>query len=171
MPISHPYYPFLVHQPDSKASLTLNIPADVKAEKIAKGLCYYCDQKYDRDHKCNFRGTQIFTVEVNGSVQEDGTSNEGVDLETSEEMEPFIVEPKISMNALTGDQDFQTMRVLGMINNTRIHILIDSSSTHNFLVYSFAKRLGCKLEKINPQAITVADGNCITCDFKCSKVE
>lgn len=115
-----------------------HVPADVKAENIAKGLCYYFDQKYDRDHKCNFRGTQIFTVEVSSIVQKDGTSNEEVDLETSEEMEPFIVEPKILVNALTGNQDIQTMRVVGRINNTRIHILIDSGSTHNFLDYSFA---------------------------------
>lgn len=24
------------------------IPADVRAQKIAQGLCYYCDQKYDK---------------------------------------------------------------------------------------------------------------------------
>lgn len=28
------------------------IPADVRQEKIAKGLCYYCDQPYSREHKC-----------------------------------------------------------------------------------------------------------------------
>ena len=26
------------------------IPANVKAEKIVKGLCYFCDQKYDKNH-------------------------------------------------------------------------------------------------------------------------
>lgn len=29
-----------------------HIPTDVRAEKITKGLCYYCDQPYDRIHKC-----------------------------------------------------------------------------------------------------------------------
>lgn len=40
------------------------IPADVRAEKIAKGLCYYCDQPYDRNHKCQFKEPQLFTVEI-----------------------------------------------------------------------------------------------------------
>ena len=31
------------------------VPSDVKAEKIAKGLCYFCDQAYERGHKCKFR--------------------------------------------------------------------------------------------------------------------
>lgn len=44
-----------------------HILADVRAEKIAKGLFYYCDKKYDKNHKCNFKQTQIFTVEVKGS--------------------------------------------------------------------------------------------------------
>lgn len=40
------------------------IPVDFRQEKIAKGLCYYCDQPYDRQHKCKFREPQLFTVEV-----------------------------------------------------------------------------------------------------------
>lgn len=72
-----------------------HVPADVKAEKIAKGLCYFCDQKYDKNHKCSFRGTQIFTVEVVGSLQDDGSINEGIDSDTNEEVEPLDVAPQI----------------------------------------------------------------------------
>ncbi|KAL8096191.1 hypothetical protein AgCh_037225 [Apium graveolens] len=41
-----------------------HIPADVRAEKIAKGLCYFCDQAYTRGHKYQFRENQLFTVEI-----------------------------------------------------------------------------------------------------------
>ncbi|VFQ70632.1 unnamed protein product [Cuscuta campestris] len=40
------------------------IPADVRAEKIAKGLCYYCDQPFHKGHKCSFKEQQLFTVEI-----------------------------------------------------------------------------------------------------------
>lgn len=43
------------------------IPTDVRQEKIVKGLCYYCDKPYDRNHKCNFRESQLFTVEIAGT--------------------------------------------------------------------------------------------------------
>lgn len=43
-----------------------HIPTDVRAEKIAKGLCYFCDQPYDRQHKCQFKESQLFTVEIQG---------------------------------------------------------------------------------------------------------
>ncbi|VFQ76049.1 unnamed protein product [Cuscuta campestris] len=33
------------------------IPATVRAEKIAKGLCYYCDKPYERGHKCESKET------------------------------------------------------------------------------------------------------------------
>ena len=35
------------------------VPADVRAEKIAKVLCYYCDASYDRNHKCPFKESQL----------------------------------------------------------------------------------------------------------------
>lgn len=48
-----------------------HIPADVRAQKIAKGLCYYCDQKYEKGHKCQFREPQLFTVEIQPEYVED----------------------------------------------------------------------------------------------------
>ncbi|KAJ8425815.1 hypothetical protein Cgig2_028176 [Carnegiea gigantea] len=39
------------------------IPASERAEKIAKGLCYYCDKPFERGHKCANRTTQLFLVE------------------------------------------------------------------------------------------------------------
>ncbi|CAH9082507.1 unnamed protein product [Cuscuta epithymum] len=73
------------HKPfPSKAALTNDqnsiegssrtyIPASLRAEKLAKGLRYYCDQPYDRNHKCQFKKTQLFTVEVQGWEDEEKT--------------------------------------------------------------------------------------------------
>lgn len=77
----------------------------MKAEKIAKGLCYFCDQKYDKNHKCNFRGSQIFTVEVEG-YDEDESENEVSELEDGADVALVSTEPCISVNALTGKQNF-----------------------------------------------------------------
>ena len=43
------------------------------------------------------------------------------------------IEPCISLNALSGNRGYRTMRVAGYYKDKPIHILIDSGSTHNFL--------------------------------------
>lgn len=101
------------------------IPVDVRAEKIAKGLCYYCDKQYEKGHKCQFKEPQLFTVEIPcWDVDTSDSDTESVDVDKGE--------PCISVNALSSSQSFSTMRVKGMVSDKFLHILIDSGSTHNF---------------------------------------
>lgn len=102
----------------------------------------------------------MFTVAVPGEEIEEGDVEE---LDATSVCE----DPCISVNALAGNHTFQTRRVRGLTQGKPIHILIDSGSTHNFLDQNFAKKLGCPLEKISSQAITVADGNHIVCNSVC----
>lgn len=39
----------------SKAKPFKFIPTDIRAEQMAKDLWYYCDKKYERGHKCQFK--------------------------------------------------------------------------------------------------------------------
>jgi len=138
------------------------IPAAERAEKIAKGLCYFCDQPFERGHKCATKGKQLFLVEVSDEVGE-------VMEEVGDEQEPFMeeMEPQISMNAMCGNTGFQTMRINGHVGKKTIHILIDSGSTHNFLDVNSAKKLGCKLEPLAEQPVTIAGGNKLPCHYVC----
>ncbi|GKB02857.1 transposon ty3-I gag-pol polyprotein [Tanacetum coccineum] len=43
-------------------------------------------------------------------------------------------------------------------NKYKLHILVDSGSTHNFLDINVAKRMGCKIIPISPVSITMAGG-------------
>ena len=56
-----------------------------------------------------------------------------------------------------GLQGYQTMRVTAYMGKKPIHMLIDSGNSHNFLDLGLAKKMGCKLDSIEAQAITVAD--------------
>ena len=135
-----------------------HIPADVKADKIARGLCYYCDKPFEKGHKCDFKEPQLFTVEIPGSSSD---NDEDSPLPES----PQGTEPCISVHALLGNQSYNTMRLTGVQEGRTLHILVDSGSTHNFLDLSTAKKLGCKLEFIPSQAVTVADGNNLQCQY------
>ncbi|GJR97046.1 retrotransposable element Tf2 [Tanacetum coccineum] len=77
--------------------------------------------------------------------------------------------PQISLNALTRLTSYRTMRVIGHFGKQKIHILIDSGSTHNFLDVFMAKKLGCKIQQIDPLQVSVADGNKISTTSMCKK--
>ncbi|GJZ20946.1 retrotransposable element Tf2 [Tanacetum coccineum] len=66
--------------------------------------------------------------------------------------------PQITLNALSGLNSYQTMRVRGRVGKQVVHILIDCGSTHNFLDIHTAKKLGCRLAKTTPMQVSVANG-------------
>jgi len=139
------------------------LSAAERAEKSAKGLCYFCDQPYTRGHQCQNKKTQLFLVEIPDTDQEEPQEGE----EEAIDFEVLEADPCISLHALNGIQGYQAMRVTGHYGKKPIHILVDSGSTHNFLDINLAKRLGCKLEGIDTQSVTVADGNELRCQFIC----
>ncbi|GKC60732.1 putative mitochondrial protein [Tanacetum coccineum] len=59
--------------------------------------------------------------------------------------------PHITLNALSGLNSYQTMRIRGIIGKQEIHILIDCGNTHNFLDIHIAK-------KTTPMQVLVANG-------------
>uniref|UniRef100_A0A803MB64 Chromo domain-containing protein n=1 Tax=Chenopodium quinoa TaxID=63459 RepID=A0A803MB64_CHEQI len=159
-PKSKPTLPALTQTPHNTKNYRY-IPADVRKEKIAKGLCYYCDQPYSREHQCQFKKPQLFTVEIPGCQEFDD------EMEELEMVDKPVSEPRISTNALAGNHSFQTMRVLGRLYGKDLHIEIDYGSTHNFVDVNVAQKLGSTLDKIPLQTISVADGNNIPCQLGC----
>ncbi|VFQ85138.1 unnamed protein product [Cuscuta campestris] len=78
-------------------------------EKRAKGLCFFCDEKYVAGHKCANK-KQIFLVDVTEEelvVEDEGTS---CDSDSSLELEELMT---ISLQALMGVTGYQTIRVTG----------------------------------------------------------
>nr|GEV03073.1 hypothetical protein [Tanacetum cinerariifolium] len=66
--------------------------------------------------------------------------------------------PQITLNALSGLNSYQTMRVRGRVGKQVVHILIDCSNIHNFLDIHTAKKLGCRLAKTTHVQVLVANG-------------
>jgi len=142
-----------------------------RADKIVKGLCYFYDQPYERGHKCPTKKPQLFLVEVPAGIDSEDIADGKNDLSELEQksmgFEMIETEPCISLQAINRVQGFQTMRVMGYVGNKAIQILIDSGSTHNFVDVRLAQRMGCKMEPVKLQSISVADGSELRCDYIC----
>ena len=81
-------------------------------DRRAKSLCFYCDEKYTLKHKCI---AKIYTIELENHEEE--TKEEEEEERVSEllgDPSAFCEEvPHISMNALTGFNTYQTMKIVG----------------------------------------------------------
>ncbi|GJX34501.1 gypsy/ty3 retroelement polyprotein [Tanacetum coccineum] len=140
------------------------------AEKRAKQLCFYCDQRYSPGHKCS---GQMYCLEVSGCDEliehDDCVESEQEHVIVSEVEEEVV--PQVSLNAMNGVNSYQTMRIKGHVGKQALHMLVDYGSTHNFLDLQAAKRMGCRMTKTCPLQVSVANGQLATlgkiqCDFK-----
>lgn len=65
----------------------------------------------------------------------------------------------ISLNAISGVTDYTTMRVRGLHGKKNMYILIDYSSTHNFIDKHNANMMGCKLEPAGRAKVSEENGS------------
>lgn len=57
---------------------------------------------------------------------------------------------EISLNALSGNVSFKTIRIKSLIKNRAVPILVDGGNTHSFIDEGLAKQLQCKLIPTKP---------------------
>jgi len=112
-------------------------------EKRAKGLCYSCDRKYTKGHKCAEKKLFYIDCEEEEEKEQEMSKEEDIHQEKTIEIEETNL--TISCNALAGITTPQTIKIEGHINKKKVILLIDSGSTHNFIHYKTAKELNCFL--------------------------
>ena len=77
--------------------------------------------------------------------------------------------PHISLHALDGNFNYQTMRIRRSVGKKVICVLIDTGSTHNFISYRMTLKLGCFLERIPVLKVFTANGDGLTYNEVCRK--
>ena len=79
------------------------------SERRAKGLCYYCDEKFTPEHFQKHKKTQLYSMECDDEGED---SDEEGDIEENSEGRGKEV-AQISINAISGVSDYTTMKVRG----------------------------------------------------------
>jgi hypothetical protein len=127
-------------------------------ERIKKGLCYTCDEKWNRNHVC-VKG-KIYVLESYNLFSEQ--CEEETCLDPDYELEELDKgckeEPEISLHAITGSPNPKTMRLWGKINYQGVIILIDFKSSHNFLDTAISSKLALSVQQVDNIAVKVANG-------------
>ena len=99
-------------------------------------MCFNCNDKFTAGHKCTKAQLLILECETTPEegLYEEFTADEPI-MESTE-----MVNPKITLYALSGWAAPQTMRVMAKIGQYAIVILIDSGSTqfYQFMLSKFA---------------------------------
>ncbi|WZZ32755.1 hypothetical protein YC2023_016156 [Brassica napus] len=131
------------------------------SERRAKGLCYYCDEKFTKDHYLKHKKTQLFSLEC----EEEEEFHEALESVEEEGYYEEVDQARISINSISGITDYTTMKVRGSHGKKTLYVLIDS---HNFLDRKTAELLGCKVKDAGRTKVSVADGNQITI---CGRIE
>ena len=138
-------------------------------EKREKWLCYSCDNKYTKGHKCT--ETKLFYIDCEEEEENEQETSKEEDIHQEPTLEEEEMSPTISCNALTGITTPQTLKIEGHIKKKNVIVLIDSSSTHNFIHCKVAKELNCFLCPAPECQVMVANGGNINCSGKCHNIK
>ena len=128
----------------------------------SKGLCFNCDSKYSKGHKCGDK--KLFYIAYEEYEEKDQNTLEEKEQETQEEITHII-----SCNALARITTPQTLKIEGYIEK-KVIVLIDSGSTHNFIHSKIAKDLNCFIYPVLEFQVIVVDGETINCVGKCHNI-
>lgn len=108
--------------------------------------------------------TQLLVMEME---DDDSTENETASHEEAAGTACLDEVPQLSLNAMAGLSNYHTMRVTDMHDRKLLQILLDSGSTHNFLDLEVAKKLGCKLDKVDALPVAVGGGTSLEAPYIC----
>jgi hypothetical protein len=132
-------------------------------ERKEKGLCFNCDNKYSKGHKCGEK--KLFYIDCEVEEEKEPSQDENVESNSSEELTPTI-----SCNALARISTPQTLKIEGYVKKKKVIVLIDSGSTHNFIHYKLAKDLNCFVYPTPKFQVMIVDGGTINFSRKCNKI-
>jgi hypothetical protein len=134
-------------------------------ERKAKALCFNCDRKSSKGHKCGEKKLFYIDCEEEEEQEQEPSQDENVEAISSEELTPTI-----SCNALAGISTPQNLKIEGYIKKKKLIVLIDSGNTHNFIHYKLAKDLNCFVYLAPKFQVMISDGGTINCSGKYNKI-
>lgn len=124
-----------------------------------------------KGHKCKGKLFRLSTTgDVLTEIVEEGCEEHEEFLDAVENIQSAEVS-KISLYALTGETEPQTIRVQGKVNGVMLSILVDSGSTHNFVQSTVARKLKLAVSPVKQFSVITGSGDELLCNKWCKDVK
>jgi len=124
------------------------------AQRRLEGLCFYCPEKFSKEHAKVCSGKGIYYLELgDDDASDDGTADDDI---------------IVSVNAVTGIRTSSTLQLCATIGGTVMIALIDSGSTHSFISDASVHRIGLKPVPWPGLSVAVANGDRVPTSGVCA---
>nr|KYP66539.1 Retrovirus-related Pol polyprotein from transposon 297 family [Cajanus cajan] len=160
---------------DSKINTSASISRKEVSDRIAKGLCRFCGDKWDKNHKmkCKVWGKLNAIFSAQEEIAEDIMQDKDCEEEQAIVDRSIAMiqdeEVHISLNALQGIAGGNTLQLKGLIKHQKVPFLMDTGSTHNFISDKWVKVLGLKTQFVKDFPVTVASDKKLLITRKCEQ--
>ena len=148
----------------------VRISSAERAEKRRKGECDYCPEKWSRDHVCSKRFLAMMGPDDEEELLEDGPgSNIPTEVaECEDDGETLVITGDVSsINVIGPALRPRSIRIAGSIKNSKVTVLIDGGSTHNFIKPVVAEQLSLTVHPVTPFRVFVGNGASLKCSYAC----
>ena len=101
---------------------------------------------------------------------DDDENEDTTKLAMVEPFEEMVTTDISSLNALAGQVNSYSLRLIGKVGNHCFQVLINSGSTHNFIKLVLAKRLGLPIQPTTHFWVYIGNGDLLVCQLYCPQV-
>ena len=122
----------------SKFLIKLLTPAEIQ-EKMEKGLCYSCDEKFSLNHRCKNCMITLLDDEFGEVIVLSDSELTQQPLGNTAELE---VKTEVSLHALTNASNLWIFWLAASYRNHSVEVLIDMGSHNNFIQEGLVDQLG-----------------------------
>ena len=165
-PISVPPSPRTISVQSLSPMPLKRLTPDELASRRERGLCFKCDERYHRGHRCQARVNLLIVDEEERSPKE--AVPLGLSPEPHHPHDPN--EAQLNLHSLTGPLAPETLRFSGLVASKQVLILVDGGSTHNFIQDAMLPELGLFPSDTTPLKVMVGNGQYLHCNQICTAV-
>ncbi|XP_040872598.1 uncharacterized protein [Glycine max] len=164
-PISTAPAPLLTAPPRTPPPVKRLSPEEV-ASRWERGLCFSCDEKYHRGHKCASRVFLIIAAEDDPPLPNLNPADPDPDPPDPPDINPA----QISLNTLAGNVAPEMLHLVGIISDHHIILLVDGGNTHSFIQEQLVTQLRLPCQDIPPLRVMIGNGQHLVCSHMCPRV-
>ena len=141
------------------------------ASRRERGLCFSCDEKYHRGHRC---ASRVFLFIAEGDAAPDPPHIAPLDPTLEPDPDPTEAhdphQAQLSLNSMAGHLAPETLRFVASIADVEVVLLVDGGSTHNFIQQQLVEKLGLPSISTTPLRVMVGNGQQLSCSCMCQAV-